>query len=75
MLTLFGEGCTQEQLVWLGQETMLRTLLRLRTADHGTTAIEYALIIGMIFLASVGAMEAFSINAVSFWTFLAGEIP
>lgn len=53
---------------------MLNTLSQLRTADHGTTAIEYALIIGMIFLASVGAIELFGINAIAFWTFLDGVI-
>lgn len=46
---------------------MLDLLKRLRTADHGATAIEYGLIVSLIFLTAAGAMEAFGTSAMSMW--------
>ena len=53
---------------------MLQLLLRLKTADHGATAIEYGLIASLIFLAAAGAMEAFGTSAMSMWTFVAASM-
>ena len=46
---------------------MLDLLIRLKTADHGATAIEYGLIVSLIFLASAGAMEAFGSGVTAMW--------
>jgi pilus assembly protein Flp/PilA len=53
--------------------TMLKTLARLRTDDRAATAIEYGLIVSLIFLASVGAMQAFGASAMDMWNMIATE--
>ena len=43
--------------------------------DHtGATAVEYGMILAMIFLAMIGAVQAFGINAVEMWTTMATTI-
>jgi Flp pilus assembly pilin Flp len=64
----------QEQPVWLGQLTMLTLLSRLRTADHGATAIEYGLIVSLIFLVAAGAMEGFGAAAMAMWDLVSGSM-
>jgi pilus assembly protein Flp/PilA len=40
----------------------------------GATAVEYGMILAMIFLAMIGAVQAFGINAVEMWTNMATTI-
>jgi pilus assembly protein Flp/PilA len=53
---------------------MLTLLSRLRTADHGATAIEYGLIVSLIFLTAAGAMEAFGTSAMEMWSEVSGSM-
>jgi pilus assembly protein Flp/PilA len=55
--------------------TMLKLLLRLKTADHGATAVEYGLIVSLIFLAGAGAMQAFGASAMDMWGEVSGSMP
>jgi pilus assembly protein Flp/PilA len=54
---------------------MLNLLLRLKTADHGATAIEYGLIVSLIFLAGAGAMEVFGTSAMAMWGEVSDSMP
>lgn len=63
----------QEQRQGWG-ETMLKLINRLRTDDHGATVVEYGLIVALIFLASVGAMEAFGTSAMDMWNHIATNV-
>ncbi|WP_454599066.1 Flp family type IVb pilin [Qipengyuania sp. SM2507] len=49
-------------LQYLGQQT------------DGATAVEYGLILALIFLAMVGAVQTFGITAISFWTMVSETI-
>ena len=40
----------------------------------GATAVEYGLILALIFLAMVGAVQTFGITAISFWTMVSDNI-
>ena len=46
---------------------MVRFLKKLRNDDRGATAVEYGLILALIFLALMGAVQAFGQNAISMW--------
>jgi pilus assembly protein Flp/PilA len=48
--------------------TMLRTLLRLIPSDQGATAVEYGLIVSLIFLASAAAIGGFGDAVIAMWT-------
>ncbi|HEY0013338.1 MAG TPA: Flp family type IVb pilin [Allosphingosinicella sp.] len=52
----------------------MRSLYKLRRDERGATAIEYALIMAMIFLAMVGAVTTFGQQTISMWTDVAQEI-
>ncbi|HEX8191310.1 MAG TPA: Flp family type IVb pilin [Allosphingosinicella sp.] len=52
----------------------MRMLNRLARDERGATAIEYALIMAMIFLAMVGAVTAFGQQAIAMWTDVAQQI-
>ena len=43
----------------------LRTLAR---NTRGATAVEYGLILALVFLAMLGAIQAFGTSAISMWT-------
>lgn len=49
-------------------------LKRFARDERGSTAIEYALIMAMIFLAMIGAVTAFGQQAIAMWTDVAQEI-
>lgn len=63
----------QEQRQGWG-DTMLKLMTRLRTDDQGATAVEYGLIVSLIFLAAAGAMEAFGSSAMEMWDFIATNV-
>ena len=46
---------------------MLRTLLRLIPSDRGATAVEYGLIVSLIFIAAAGAIGAFGNGVTAMW--------
>lgn len=46
---------------------MLRLLGRLRRDATGATAIEYGLILALVFLAMLGAVSAFGQSAIGVW--------
>jgi pilus assembly protein Flp/PilA len=52
----------------------MRTMYRLSLDERGATAVEYALIMAMIFLAMVTAIVAFGQEAIAMWTDVAREI-
>lgn len=49
---------------------MLRMIERLLRSDQGATAVEYGLIVSLIFLAAAGAMEAFGTAANDMWSYV-----
>ncbi|WP_394270460.1 Flp family type IVb pilin [Qipengyuania sp.] len=46
---------------------MIGFLTRLKNDDQGATAVEYGLILALIFLALVGAVQAFGQSAGDMW--------
>ena len=57
-----------------GKEEAVRTLDRLARDERGATAIEYGLILALIFLAMLGALTAFGQSAIAMWTGVAEDI-
>jgi pilus assembly protein Flp/PilA len=47
--------------------TMLKLITSFRADQRGATAVEYGLIVALIFLASVGAMQAFGDGVTGMW--------
>lgn len=52
----------------------MRVLKRLLHEDRGATAIEYALILAMIFLAMVGALKGFASTSIAMWNNVADNV-
>ncbi|MBU0670380.1 MAG: Flp family type IVb pilin [Alphaproteobacteria bacterium] len=53
----------------------MRQFLRLLAREtEGATAVEYGLILALIFLAMVGAVQAFGVTAISMWTTIAENV-
>ncbi|MBU2032578.1 MAG: Flp family type IVb pilin [Alphaproteobacteria bacterium] len=53
----------------------MRQFLRLLAREtEGATAVEYGLILALIFLAMVGAVQAFGVTAISIWTTIAENV-
>ena len=46
---------------------MVRFLKKLKQDDTGATAVEYGLIVALIFFAMMGAIETFGQTAISMW--------
>lgn len=46
---------------------MLRTLRAILADTRGATAIEYALILSLVFMAMIGGVEAFSTQLIAMW--------
>ena len=46
---------------------MVRFLKKLKQDDAGATAVEYGLIVALIFFAMMGAIETFGQTAISMW--------
>lgn len=53
---------------------MCQFLQKIGRATDGATAVEYGLILALIFLAMVGAIQTFGITAISFWTMVADNV-
>lgn len=53
---------------------MRQFLQMLARETEGATAVEYGLILALIFLAMVGAIQTFGITAISFWTMVADNV-
>lgn len=49
---------------------MGKGIRKLLAADQGATAVEYGLIVSLIFLACVGAIRAFGNGAIAIWTII-----
>jgi pilus assembly protein Flp/PilA len=49
-------------------------LYRLGRDERGATAIEYGLILALVFLAMIGAVTAFGQSAIAMWTDVAEDI-
>jgi pilus assembly protein Flp/PilA len=53
---------------------MRRTLARLAFDERGATAVEYGLIIGLIFLAIIGGLSTFATNENAMYTRISNSI-
>lgn len=53
---------------------MRRTIAKLTKDERGATAVEYGMILALVFLAMIGAVRAFGLNAVDMWTDMAATI-
>ena len=49
---------------------MVRFLKTLRKDDRGATAVEYGLIIALIFLAMIGGVQTFGESAIEMWDYV-----
>ena len=58
----------------LGVIQLVQFLKRLGRDERGATAVEYGLILGLIFLAMLGALSAFGQEAIAMWERVANEI-
>ncbi len=54
----------------MGLSEMVKFLRNLERDTSGATAVEYGLILALIFLAMIGAMQAFGTGAIGMWTFI-----
>ena len=53
---------------------MVQFLKRLGRDERGATAVEYGLIIALIFLAIIGSVDAFGEEAIKMWKHISAEI-
>ncbi len=53
---------------------MRKFMQMLGRQTDGATAVEYGLILALIFLTMVGAVQTFGITAISFWTMVSDNI-
>ena len=58
----------------LGATEVVEFLKKLKADDRGATAVEYGLILSLIFLALVGAVEAFGQTTIEMWDRVAAEM-
>lgn len=54
----------------LGAIQVVRFLKTLREDDRGATAVEYGLIIALIFLAMIGGIQTFGQSAIEMWDYV-----
>lgn len=47
---------------------MIGFLTRMKNDDQGATAVEYGLILALIFLAMIGAVQGFGQSTIAMWT-------
>ncbi|HEX8643659.1 MAG TPA: Flp family type IVb pilin [Allosphingosinicella sp.] len=52
----------------------MHRIYRLGKDEKGATAVEYGLILALVFLAMIGAVIAFGQQTISMWTFVAQEV-
>ena len=53
---------------------MFKVLKKLRGDISGATAVEYGLILALIFLAMVGAIQTFGNETIGMWDGVAGKV-
>ena len=53
---------------------MVQFLKRLGRDERGATAVEYGLIIALIFLAIIGAVDLFGQETIKMWTNISTEV-
>ena len=53
---------------------MRSTIAKFLKNERGATAVEYGMILALVFLAMIGAVRAFGLNAVEMWTDMATTI-
>ena len=53
---------------------MVRFLKRLGHDDRGATAVEYGLIVALIFLAMIGGVQTFGNTAISMWNNISATV-
>ncbi len=52
----------------------MRRFSRLIKNDHGATAVEYGLILALVFLALVAGVQAFAGATIGMWTNVSNEV-
>lgn len=57
-----------------GKEEVVRNIKGLRRDERGATAVEYGLILALVFLAMIGSASAFGQQAIILWTGVAGDV-
>ncbi len=57
-----------------GDHRAMRGLFSIFKDERGATAIEYGLIMALIFLAMVGAVSQFGQTTINMWDFVANEV-
>ena len=58
----------------LGVIQLVQFLKRLGRDERGATAVEYGLIIALIFLAIIGSVNTFGQEAIKMWTNISTEV-
>lgn len=58
----------------MGQRDMINFLKTLGSDTRGATAVEYGLILALMFLAMVGAVEAFGNVTIDMWTNVSSKV-
>jgi pilus assembly protein Flp/PilA len=58
----------------LRDDQTMRRLLDLFKNDQGATAVEYGLILAMVFLAMVGAVNLFATTTIDMWDNVSNEV-
>ncbi|MXO49134.1 Flp family type IVb pilin [Erythrobacter vulgaris] len=58
----------------MGASQVVQFLKRLERDERGATAVEYGLILALIFLALVGAVEAFGQETIEMWNNISSEV-
>ena len=52
----------------------MRRIFAIFKDDRGATAIEYGLILAMVFLAMVGAVSLFGTTTIEMWDYVSNEV-
>ncbi|MBX7457088.1 Flp family type IVb pilin [Qipengyuania sp. 1NDH17] len=53
---------------------MVKFLKTIRKDDRGATAVEYGLIIALIFLAMIGGVQTFGERAIEMWDYVSARM-
>lgn len=52
----------------------MRRINRIRKDERGATAVEYGLILALIFLAVIGGVQAFTDRTIDMWGYVSNEV-
>jgi pilus assembly protein Flp/PilA len=52
----------------------VRRLSELRSDSRGATAVEYGLIMALVFLAMIAGVRAFAAETIELWTYVSDEV-